>query len=143
MDDGAGLPPPPPVPEGTVPSKAPGYGGGSRSGLAAGPSQSGPNGGGDGAGPSRSNNGGSGPTAGPSGGRGSAALAAPALLPAVPIPAKTTRPDYGKVGHPTKLCVNYFRAKLVMAEDVYHYNVSFSSSSHPLLQCIYPQSLWV
>ncbi|KAG0608690.1 hypothetical protein M758_8G124800 [Ceratodon purpureus] len=90
------LPPPPPVPEGAVPAKAPGYGGGS-------------------AGAS-----GSGSVASQSG----AEAGSKKPMHVVPVPAKATRSDYGKLGRPTKLCVNYFRARLVKAEDVYHYNVS-------------------
>ncbi|KAG0565486.1 hypothetical protein KC19_8G194400 [Ceratodon purpureus] len=130
MEVGAGgLPPPPPVPEGAVPSKAPGYGGNNGAGArSGGPSQSGPNGGtsggGNGAEPSGGTNGVKSAGAGPNGGSGSAALAALALLPKVPVPAKATRPEYGRAGRVTQLCVNYFRARLVKAEDVFHYNVS-------------------
>ena len=92
------LPPPPPVPEGAVPAKAPGYGGGS-------------------AGAS-----GSGSVASQSG----AEAGSKKPMHVVPVPAKATRSDYGKLGRPTKLCVNYFRARLVKAEDVYHYNVRFN-----------------
>ena len=114
MEVGAGgLPPPPPVPEGTVPTKAPGYGGGNGSTGAAGPSHSGPNEGGKRGG-------------GPIEGSGNAALAALALLPKVHVLTKPTRPDYGRTGRPIQLCMNYFRAKLVKAEDVYHYNVRFT-----------------
>jgi hypothetical protein len=123
MEVGAGgLPPPTPVPEGAVPTKAPGYGGGNGSTGAAGPSHSGPNGGPNGGGNGAGPNGGGGPIEG----SGGAALAALALLPKVPVPAKATRPDYGRTGRPIQLCVNYFRAKLVKAEDVYHYNVRFT-----------------
>lgn len=126
-DIGAGeLPPPPPVPAGAVPSKAPGYGGGNGSAHGGGSGSAshtgpngGPNGGGNGAGPNGGHNGG----VGPSRGNGSAALAALALLPKLPIPPKATRPEFGRDGRPTKLCVNYFRAKLTKADDVYHYNV--------------------
>jgi len=110
MDAGASLPPPPPVPEGAVPAIAPGFGTGDGSGPA------GNNGGGNGVGRNGGKNGGS----------GSAALAALALVPAVPIPQKTTRPAFGKAGRPTQLCVNHFKAALTKSEDVYHYNVSLS-----------------
>jgi hypothetical protein len=76
-----------------------------------GPSRSGPNG--DGAGPSGSNS-------------GRAALAA------VPVPSRATRPEYGTAGRATKLCVNYFKVRLVKAEDVYHYNVRLT----------HPKSVW-
>lgn len=34
------------------------------------------------------------------------------------------RAGYGTAGRRTRLCVNYFQAQLVRAEDVFHYNVS-------------------
>ena len=118
MEVGAGgLPPPPHVREGAVPMKAPSYEGGNGSTGAAGLSHSRPNGG-----PNGGRNGGGGPIEGSS----SAALAALALMPKVPIPAKATRPDYRRTRRPIQLCVNYFRAKLVKAKDVYHYNVRFT-----------------
>lgn len=73
--------------------------------------------------------------AGPNGGSGSAALAALALLPKVPVPAKATRPEYGRAGRVTQLCVNYFRARLVKAEDVFHYNVRFNLALPLFSQC--------
>ena len=129
--DAGGLPPPPPVPEGAVPTKAPGYGGGNGSTLSGGPSHSGPNGGGTGTGRNGGHNG-----TGPNGESGSTGLAALALLSKVPIPSKEARPDYGRLGRPVQLCVNYFRARLVKAEDVYHYNVRLTLTfSLPSLLC--------
>jgi eukaryotic translation initiation factor 2C len=93
------LPPPPPLPPGALPTKAPGYGGGG--GEASGS--------GSGSGSIASHSGG--------GKKG---------MRVVAVPAKATRPDYGRAGRLTRLCVNYFRASLVKADDVYHYNVRLS-----------------
>ncbi|KAG0611825.1 hypothetical protein M758_7G167600 [Ceratodon purpureus] len=103
------LPPPPPIPQGAVPTKASGSGGN-------GSSSSGPNGGTNGG-----TNGGAGH--GPNGGSSSTALAALALsdVPALP---KASRPGYGRTGKAVQLCVNHFKAKLMKWEDVFHYNVS-------------------
>lgn len=133
MDAEGNLPPPPPVPEGAVPAIAPGFGAGDGS-LPAGPS-GGNNGSGNGAGRNGGKNGG-----GPNGGSGSAALAALALLPAVPIPPKATRPAFGRAGRPTDLCVNHFKARLTKSEDVFHYNVSFTRLSRS--SCCLCKGLW-
>ena len=105
------LPPPPPIPQGAVPTKASGSGGN-------GSSSSGPNGGTNGG-----TNGGAGH--GPNGGSSSTALAALALsdVPALP---KASRPGYGRTGKAVQLCVNHFQAKLMKWEDVFHYNVSLA-----------------
>lgn len=40
------------------------------------------------------------------------------------LPAKASRPGFGRIGQPTRLLVNHFRAKLEKRDEVYQYSVS-------------------
>ncbi|KAG0602900.1 hypothetical protein M758_10G049800 [Ceratodon purpureus] len=58
--------------------------------------------------------------AGTSGGMSSALVARADVNPL----KKAMRPGFGRVGEPTQLVTNHFRAKVVKWDDIYHYNVS-------------------
>ena len=122
-DEGVHLPPPPQLREEVVPRRAPpGYGGGGSSSTS---------------GPSRAGGSSSSGLFRASGSRGSGSTGQAAALAVqrstVHIPPLARRPEYGRLGSSTLLLVNYFRFKLLKADDVYHYNVSLSLSEEQFL----------
>uniref|UniRef100_A0A7I4BLH5 Argonaute family member n=1 Tax=Physcomitrium patens TaxID=3218 RepID=A0A7I4BLH5_PHYPA len=115
---GLPLPPPPPVPPGAFPAISPGYEKAlPPSGLNREP-----------------NEGHTGHDGTPKGASGSSAPISPALA-RIPLPKKATRPSFGKLGRPSKLCMNHFKTSIVKWDDVYQYSVSIEPSVKDKKQC--------